>query len=110
MVTAAAARVLRLPVAGRLGIGLPADLLVIPARRSESEAADALLATRRADITLVMRDGVPLIGAEGFRTLFTARRVATAPVRVDGVSRLAEARLAGRIGNASIPEPGVECA
>jgi cytosine/adenosine deaminase-related metal-dependent hydrolase len=91
MVTVAAANVLRLPAAGRIAAGLPADLLVIPG--SHDCAADALVAASRADVRCVVVGGTPMVAQSGDRAVIAGRRVTTARVTVDGVERLAAKRL-----------------
>lgn len=107
MVTTAPARILRLHDAGRIAIGCPADLVVVPSPKSE--AAEALLVTSRRDLTLVMIDGRPLIGSPAFETVFGARRSKTRPIVVDGAERVAESTLARAIARCPIREPGLEC-
>ena len=108
MITSSAARLLRLPGTTGLAVGAPADLMVIPARRFDP--AEALLDTVRSDVAFVAVGGVPVTGAPAFSGAFTARGVTTRRVRVDGVERLADARLAAAIGSCPIAEPGVVCA
>jgi cytosine/adenosine deaminase-related metal-dependent hydrolase len=107
MVTTAPARILHLPHAGRIAIGGPADLVVLPSVKSD--VADALLATSRRDLSLVMIDGRPLIGSPAFEAVFRARRSKTRPLLIDGAERVAEASLGRAIANCAIPELGVEC-
>lgn len=105
MVTATPASVLRLPDAGRLAVGVPADLLVIPALGPD--APRALVETRREDVLLVTIGGRPLIGAPAHRAVFGARRSGVRSIAVDGVAKLMEHRLAGRLERCRIREPGV---
>jgi cytosine/adenosine deaminase-related metal-dependent hydrolase len=107
MVTTAPAHILHLHDAGRIAIGCPADLIVIPSQRSD--AAEALLAASRRDLTLVMIDGRPLIGSPAFETVFGARRSKTHPIAIDGAERVAESTLARAIARCPISEPGLEC-
>jgi hypothetical protein len=108
MVTAAPADMLRVPDVGRLVPGAHADLLVIPAAAADGGAA--LLKTARRDILLTAVRGEPVIGTPALDSVFRARRVRTRPVRVDGLMRLADARVAASIARCPIREPGVECA
>jgi cytosine/adenosine deaminase-related metal-dependent hydrolase len=105
-VTAAPARALRLPAAGRIAEGDPADLLVLPAR--EETAAETLLTSSRRDLSLVTIGGGPLVGAPAFRDVFRARRTAVRSILVDGEERLVSARLGTAIARSPIEEPGVE--
>jgi cytosine/adenosine deaminase-related metal-dependent hydrolase len=105
MVTSSAAEVLRMGDAGRLALGAPADLTVIPALAST--AATSLLACRRADVALVVRRGTPVVGALDLRAAFEARRIHVRGIDVDGVPRLIQAGLARRLARCSIAEPGV---
>ena len=105
MVTCAAGRLLRQPRAGRLAIGGPADLIVIPPLADDPGAA--LLEARRRDVRLVVVDGRPLVGDLSFGGVFVARRVTPRPLRVDAASRLADSGLVRRIAGCPIEEPGV---
>jgi cytosine/adenosine deaminase-related metal-dependent hydrolase len=107
MVTTAPARLLRLPDAGRLTEGTPADMVILPAKKAG--VAEALIETSRADIALVTIAGRPMIGAPVLKPVFQARRTSTRPIVVDGVDRVADARLARAIARCPIREPGVEC-
>jgi hypothetical protein len=105
MVTIAAARVLRLPRAGQLAVGHPADLIVIPAVCGT--AAESLVATKRADVRLVAIGGQPMIADRPFCGVFAARGVGARPIVIDGTDRLAAAPLASDIARCPIHEPGV---
>jgi cytosine/adenosine deaminase-related metal-dependent hydrolase len=107
MVTETSARILKLPDAGRIAVGLPADLVVLPP--SAATAAATLLATRRRDIALVTLAGRPVVGCPSLSAVFVARRTPAQPVNVDGVERLIGWRLARAIARCPIGEPGVEC-
>src|SRR5262249_54662374 len=123
MVTTSAATLLRQPRAGRIAVGGPADLIVLPmpaevrlAACAEAAApqkpdapyeAAALLDATRANLRLVVIDGRPMVGDPDFAPVFDARRVAARPIRVDGAPKLAESGLARRIAGCPIAEPGV---
>lgn len=107
MVTTAPARILHLHDAGRIAIGCPADLVVLPSNKTD--AADALLAASRRDLSLVMIDGRPRVGSPAFEPVFGARRSKTRPILVDGIERVAESTLARAVSRCPISEPGVEC-
>ena len=107
MVTEAPASILKLTDAGRIAVGRPADLVVLPPR--EATAADALLAARRGDLALVTMGGRPVVGCPSLSAVFVARRTAAQPVGIDGVERLVACRLVRTIERCPIAEPGVEC-
>jgi cytosine/adenosine deaminase-related metal-dependent hydrolase len=108
MVTDGAADVLCQPRAGRIAVGLPADLVVLPPLAAS--AGEALLEASRKDLELVMVGGRPLVGDRDVAPeIFAARGVAPRPLSVDGAPKLADAALAGRISGCPIQEPGVTC-
>ncbi len=106
MVTSNAARLLRVPEAGRIAPGLPADLIVIPPLAEDP--AHALLALDRSRIRLVTVSGRPLVGALDLSSVFTARRVATARAKLDGQARILDGSLARRLRASALAEPGLE--
>jgi hypothetical protein len=105
MVSTWAADTLRLSDRGRLRVGLSADLAVIPAVTDSASAS--LLRCRRSEVDLVVRRGVPVVGAPALLAAFTARRVHAGTIEVDDAPRLVEASIAKRIARCSIQEPGV---
>ena len=105
MVTTSAAAITRMPRAGRLAPGVPADIIVIPARIGH--AGDALLDTKRADVRLVMVNGRPLFGDPSFAPVFRSRGVTPRPVRVDDVEKIVASEIGRRIAVCPISEPGV---
>jgi cytosine/adenosine deaminase-related metal-dependent hydrolase len=114
MVTLRAAALLRQARAGRLAVGVPADLIVLPAPATASAMTDAdaaggeaLLAAARHDVRLVAIGGRPLVADSGLAAIFDARRVAARPLAVDGALKLAESGLVRRIAGCPIREPGV---
>ncbi len=106
MVTTTPARLLRLPHAGRLVPGSPADLVVIP--RLGDNPASSLLATSRSQLHLVVVGGRPVVGGPDASPVFAARRVQPQRGSLDGADRLFDAALARRVAEASIREPGLE--
>lgn len=106
MVTTTPARLLRLPEAGRIAIGNPADLAVLPSPLRT--AADAILAASRRDLGLVLVGGRPMVGSPSYQAAFEARRTPTRPFRLDGAGRLVDAALARAIAACPIREPGLD--
>ncbi|HEY7889392.1 MAG TPA: amidohydrolase family protein [Steroidobacteraceae bacterium] len=102
LVTRDAARLLHLPDCGIVAPGARADLLVLP-------QGVALEGVHRADIRLVMVDGIPLYG-----DLDVAGSLAGAArwveVHVDGRVKALEASLAERLRRLASREPGLELA
>jgi cytosine/adenosine deaminase-related metal-dependent hydrolase len=107
MVTTRPADLLRLPDAGRIREGAPADLLVIPS--AASDPAEALLQASRSDVSLVTVAGQPLVGSPSMATVFRGRGSRPASIVVDEVSKIADSRLARTIAACPIREPGVTC-
>ena len=108
MVTRDAAALLRQSRAGRLAVGLPADLMVIPPLAGEPGAA--LLQAKRRDVQLVTVEGRPLVGNPEFAAVFLARKVSPRPLCVDAVRKIADSGLVRRIAGCPIAEPGVSAA
>jgi cytosine/adenosine deaminase-related metal-dependent hydrolase len=108
MVTSAAADVLRQPAAGRIRIGAPADLVILPPLADS--AARALVAATRRDVRLVVVGGRPLVGDTAFAPVFSARHVTRRPLSVDGARKIADAALVRRIRACSIAELGLAAA
>jgi cytosine/adenosine deaminase-related metal-dependent hydrolase len=106
MVTSNAADLLRVADAGRISPGLPADLLVIPPLAPDP--ATALQELERSRILLVALGGRPLVGAPELAAVFSARRAATEPAKLDGQARILEGTLARRVRASSLAEPGLE--
>src|SRR5207302_10173354 len=104
--TRGGAEVARQAWAGRIAIGAPADLIVVPPHGAT--AAEALLEAHRRDLRLVTIGGRPLVGDRGIADrVFAARAVATRPLCIDGIRKLADATLVRRIASCPIAEPGV---
>jgi len=106
MATTNAAGLLRLPRAGRIAPGLPADLFVLPPLTDNPYTT--LLSAERKDIQLVVIGGRPALGAPEFSDIFSARGVNVQPIQVDGVPKLIDQSLACRIQDCSITEAGVQ--
>lgn len=104
-VTTAAARMLRLPSAGRLTRGCPADLCVLG--RVAEDPLESFVAARRADVKLTMVGGEPLVADPDLAAIFDTRR-ASAPVMVDGTPKLLARPIAKRAATLAFREPGLE--
>jgi cytosine/adenosine deaminase-related metal-dependent hydrolase len=105
MVTTAGADVLRLDDAGRIRVGAPADLTMLPAWGDTAGAA--LLRCSRADVQLVLRRGTPVLGDPALARAFDARGVHVSDIEVDGSRRVVQTAVARRIERCPIKEPGV---
>jgi cytosine/adenosine deaminase-related metal-dependent hydrolase len=107
-VTADAAAALRLPDAGRLSVGQPADLVML--RSVAADPFESIANSTRADVRLTMLNGLPLVGDPGVREVFTATRQRHVPARLDGAPRLVAQWIARRVAAMRIREPGFEVA
>jgi cytosine/adenosine deaminase-related metal-dependent hydrolase len=100
LVTSASARMLRLRDRGELRARSRADLLILPARTR-------LATARRADVRLVLVDGVVRYGDRD-----CAERVAPhgewTDVRVDGRPKILDAQIANLLSHAATSEIGLE--
>ena len=111
MVTTVPAGLLRLPAAGRIAVGGPADLLVIGTSRSDTrDSATALATARRSEVSLVTVAGRPLVGAPEFAGVFSARGRHPTRIAVDGVRKVADEALTRVLARCTLREPGVEWA
>lgn len=106
LVTAGAASLLRLPDAGRLAPGAPADLAVIAGRAPDP--FDVLATAMRADVRLTMVGGEPAIADPALAEVFSATATAHLPSRVDGSPRLVARWIGRRAAALTVPEPGFE--
>jgi cytosine/adenosine deaminase-related metal-dependent hydrolase len=105
MVTTGPSALLHQPKTGRLAVGGPADLVVIPPL--DPDPAAALLKTARRDVRLVMVGGRPLVADPDLAAVFRARRTRLRPLHVDAAPKLADAGLVRRLAGCPIVEPGV---
>lgn len=64
------------------------------------------LPSRRSDLALIVGAGIPLIGAPEIMAQFTG--IKTTPAMLDGVPKAINLRLARRIANCKLVEPGLE--
>lgn len=106
MVTSDAASILRLPDAGRIAQGLPADVAIFSHRHDT--ALENIMTARRSDLRLVMISGRPLIADPDLALIFAAGKVGTKKVRVDGCEKLMASSIVDRLHRSSINEPGLE--
>lgn len=105
-VTTGAAGLLRLPGAGRLAVGAPADLTVL--RSTEDDPFDALVTASRADVRLTMVGGEPRLGDPAMAAVFSAARTASMPAAVDGAPRIVARWIARHVAGMQVTEPGFE--
>lgn len=106
MVTTGPAGLLRLPSAGQIAIGRPADLTVLP--NHAGDAGAALMNASRRDVKLVMIAGRPLVGDAEFAPVFRERRVNARPALVDNSYKLLDESVARLLSRSPIGEPGVK--
>lgn len=107
-VTAGAARLLRLPDAGRLSVGGPADLTVL--RAIETDPFDALVTASRTDVRLAMIDGAARIGEPAMAPVFAATRTPVLGATLDGTPRLVARWIGRHVADMQLQEPGFEVA
>ncbi len=100
LVTSDSARLLRLPDRGTLRPGARADILVLP-RHVPLHAAS------RADIRLVLRDGIAYYGDAHYAAMM-APAAHWASVRVDGAAKFLDRDIASRLAASPVSEPGLE--
>jgi cytosine/adenosine deaminase-related metal-dependent hydrolase len=128
MVTSDAALILRLPHAGRIANGLPADMTIFSLRpksigpKSEVKLPadvtnfssrrdrpfDNFVTAQRSDVRLLLIAGRPLIGDPDMSPVFIAAGVAAEKVRVDGSEKLMAGSIVARLQRSAINEPGLE--
>ncbi|MEZ5418161.1 MAG: amidohydrolase family protein [Vicinamibacterales bacterium] len=106
LVTSGAARLLRLPDAGVLAPGLPADLTVLAG--ADADPFEVLARATRADVRLTMVGGQPAVADPALAPVFEAARLPALPARVDGMSRLVARWIGRRAAALAIPEAGFE--
>jgi cytosine/adenosine deaminase-related metal-dependent hydrolase len=105
-VTVDAAALLRLPCAGRLTPGGPADLTVV--RHKGLDPYTALVTASRKDVRLTMLSGRPLVGEPSLMEVFVRQHESYTSVRVDGAPRLLASWIARRAARLAFSEPGLE--
>src|SRR5690606_3327284 len=102
MVTRAPAAMLRLPDAGHLRLGALGDFIAI---RGAGEDVRAPANTRRADVALVGKGGVPQIGDPDIMAQFTD--TPAVPAVLDGRPKAIHRALAERLVKCRLAEPGL---
>jgi hypothetical protein len=105
MVTTRAAALLRLPFAGRLVPGSPADLMVLTAQ--QTDPFDNLVAAWRSSLILVMVGGEALYGDRSLIPDLLSSKSDATPVIVDGLAKWLRRGLAQRLWANRAPEPGL---
>jgi cytosine/adenosine deaminase-related metal-dependent hydrolase len=105
-VTTQAAEMLRLPDAGVLTPGGPADLTILA--RVADDPFESVVLSSRQDVRLTMRDGEPLVADSGLAEVFHARRESSTRAWVDGSERLLARWIAKRAARLSEGEPGLQ--
>lgn len=106
MVTTDAARLLRLNGAGRLAVGGPADLVVLPP--PVGDPFESLVGLRRDAVRLVMVGGQPRLGDLALRRIFKGLKVRQVRVKVDGAEKVLAGWISDRLRKAHIREEGLE--
>jgi len=106
LVSAGAARLLRLEHAGRIAAGLPADLVVM--RSASADPFDALIHAVRTDVALAMVDGAARVGEPAMAPAFASAGVATMMARLDGSPRLVARWIGRRVEEMRVQERGFE--
>ncbi len=107
-VTCDAAAILRLPRAGRLECGSPADLTVL--RHRSAERDESIVTATRQDVRLTMIDGTPLYADPALGDVFGAHGDSFERVGVDGAERFLAPWIARRAAAIEFREPGLEIA
>lgn len=105
-VLSGAARLLRLPAAGRLAPGLPADLTIL--KPIESNPYDTLVGACRTDIRLTMVDGRACVGEPDLRRVFEATGVSPMTAVLDATPRLLASWIGKHVQQMQLQEPGFE--
>lgn len=105
-VTVDAAEMLRLPAAGRLVPGWPADVVMLG--RAGDDPLEAIVNGTRRDVFLTMIGGMPLFAEPRLHDVFVATGEQPADVLVDGAPRLLARWIAHRVKAMATREPGLE--
>ncbi len=105
-VTTGAASLLRVPSAGRLAQGAPADLTIV--RPLAPCPFDSLVSAGRGDLRMTMIDGQPCVAEPALAPAFLATGVPTMSARVDGNARLVARWIGQHVSKMQLQEPGFE--
>lgn len=106
MVTSDAASLLKLPEAGVLRPGVPADLVVLPG--ASGEPLQSILRTDRSGLRLVVLGGRAQLGDADMRPAFGAAGIQWVQASLDGRSKVIDKALADKIRRCTVQEPGLE--
>lgn len=107
-VTVDAARLLRLRQGGQgqMVVGGVADLVLLPPLTSPDPFA-RLLDLARAQVQLVLLGGRPLVGSPWLQPVFEATKMQFVRVCLDGAEKLMSQKLAARVRQTAVQEPGL---
>lgn len=103
-VLSGAARLLRLPDAGRIARGLPADLTIV--NPIEPCPYETLVSACRTDIRLTMVDGRACVGEPELRQVFEATGVPAIATVLDDAPRLLAQWIGRHVQRMTLQEPG----
>ena len=107
MVTVWGSSLLKYPAIAELRTGFLADLIAIQTAPDDTYGFDdskKLCDSRRPDLALVVKDGIPRIGDPAMMARF---QVQTIPAMLDGVPKAIHIDLARRIHHCTLEEPGL---
>lgn len=104
-VTRFPAQLLNLPNRGDLKNGMVADLIALPL---SDEPVQTLLQAHRADLSLVMRNGQPIVADSILAERFSFKK--SVPIELDGKPKFISGRLAHQIKRCSLSEDGLSFA
>lgn len=105
-VLSGAARLLRLPDAGRIEVGVPADLTVL--RPLEPDPYDTLAIASRTDVRLTLIDGRPAVAEPELRAVFDAAGVPIVAATLDDAPRLVARWIGAQVRRMRLQEPGFQ--
>lgn len=105
-VTDDGARLCGRPAAGRLAVGAPADLVVLP--DDGRPPPDQLVQANRADLRLVLARGRPVVADPDLAVVFERVQEPPLRARLDGREKLVARRIVAPLLAAGLHEPGLE--